>query len=57
MPGPFVTTAVERVIIFPASGKVINAGILASYFVRNPEDTFPGLAERLIWGILNTREA
>lgn len=35
------------------SGKIINAGILASYYERNPPDKFPGLAEKLIWSVIN----
>ncbi len=45
--GPFNATA--NVYLFKlASGQKVNAGIIAAYYVRNPEDKFPGLAETLI---------
>ncbi len=33
-------------------GRKVNAGLLAAYYVRNPEDKFPGLAEKLIRAVL-----
>ena len=31
-----------------ADGRLVNAGILAGYYERNPEALFPGLADKLI---------
>jgi len=36
-------------------GKVdVNAGLLAGYFLRNPEDKFPGLADRYAKAIIDS---
>jgi hypothetical protein len=45
--GPFSASANEYHIKL-ADGRTVNAGILAGYYERNPEDKFPGLAEKLI---------
>ena len=33
-------------------GRLVNAGILAGYYERNPPNKFPGLADKLIRGQL-----
>lgn len=33
-------------------GRFVNAGMLAAYYARNPEDQFPGVADKLIRGAL-----
>lgn len=43
--GPNTCTAVEREIVFPDFHR--NAGVYASYWTRNPEDQFSGLALKL----------
>jgi len=45
--GPFSASAVQYDIKLP-DGRQVNAGILAGYYARNPEDKFPGLADKLI---------
>jgi hypothetical protein len=45
--GPFSATANEYHIRL-ADGRLVNAGILAGYYERNPETLFPGLADKLI---------
>src|SRR5260370_7892750 len=45
--GPFAASAQEFQIKL-ADGRMVNAGILASYYERNPEAQFPGLADKLI---------
>ena len=45
--GPFSASANEYHIKL-ADGRVVNAGILAGYYERNPEALFPGLADKLI---------
>jgi hypothetical protein len=45
--GPFGASASEYQIVL-ADGRMVNAGILASYYERNPESQFPGLADTLI---------
>lgn len=30
------------------SGRLVNCGVLAAFYVRNPEAQFPGLAEKLV---------
>ena len=49
--GPFSASANEYAIQL-ADGRQVNAGILAGYYARNPEDKFPGLADKLIRGQL-----
>ncbi len=44
-------TIQERYLAFADGSPPINAGNLASYFTRNPEDKFPGLAMKLIAAI------
>ncbi len=44
---PFV-----RILVWPDSLEV-NAGLLASYYTRNPEDQFPNVAERFVSAILD----
>jgi len=45
--GPFSASANEYHIKL-ADGRLVNAGILAGYYERNPEALFPGLADKLI---------
>ncbi len=45
--GLFSASADEYWIELP-DGRKFNAGILAGFYERNPEDKFPGLAEKLI---------
>ncbi len=45
--GPFSASASEYQIVL-ANGTTVNAGILASYYERNPESQFPGVADSLI---------
>ena len=45
--GPFAASAQEFQIKL-ADGRMVNAGILAGYYERNPETQFPGLADKLI---------
>jgi hypothetical protein len=49
--GPFAASANEYQIKL-ADGRMVNAGILAGYYERNPESQFPGLADKLIRGQL-----
>jgi hypothetical protein len=49
--GPFAASANEYQIKL-ADGRMVNAGILAGYYERNPESEFPGLADKLIRGQL-----
>jgi hypothetical protein len=49
--GLFAATQQERWLAWP-DGVKFNAGNLASYFTRNPEDQFPGLAAWYINGLL-----
>jgi hypothetical protein len=45
--GPFSASASEYQVVL-ADGRSVNAGILASYYERNPESQFPGVADSLI---------
>jgi hypothetical protein len=45
--GPYSASASEFQIVL-ANGSTVNAGILASYYERNPESQFPGVADSLI---------
>jgi hypothetical protein len=45
--GPYSASASEYQIVL-ANGSMVNAGILASYYERNPESQFPGVADSLI---------
>jgi hypothetical protein len=45
--GPFSASANEYHVKL-ADGRLVNAGILAGYYERNPENLFPGLADKLI---------
>jgi len=50
-PGPFgVDTKMFEVKM--EDGRWVNAGMLASYYDRNPESLFPGLADKLIKDVL-----
>jgi hypothetical protein len=51
--GPFQASDMEFHIKL-ASGKTVNAGILAAYFDRNPESQFPGVADKLIRDVLKS---
>ena len=55
--GPFAVSKQERWLRFDSF--IVNAGLLAAYFKpdRNPEDRFPGLAEKLIRIQLAERKA
>jgi hypothetical protein len=44
--GMWTTDAVERLVLFK-DNILVNAGILADYFRRNPEKDFPGVAYNL----------
>lgn len=53
--GIFSVDAKEyHIAVNPASGIITlkNAGLIAAYYKRNPEDQFPGLADKLIKAIL-----
>lgn len=50
--GGFQCSTLENHIIF-RGGVNINAGILASYWDRNPEDRFPGVALSLAQAVVN----
>src|SRR5579872_2661528 len=45
--GPFAASAQEFQVKL-ADGRMVNAGILAGYYERNPETQFPGVADKLI---------
>ena len=45
--GPFAASAQEFQVKL-ADGRMVNAGILASYYERKPETQFPGVADKLI---------
>lgn len=47
--GPFYTCSIKERWVRFEDGTEMNAGILASIFVRNPEKSFPGLAESMAW--------
>jgi hypothetical protein len=49
--GPYAASATEYQVKL-ADGRIVNAGILAGYYERNPENQFPGLADKLIRGQL-----
>lgn len=54
--GPYTVTAPQRFLVWP-DGLTENAGVLAAYFVRNPEADFPGLADRFVNGVIATDRA
>jgi hypothetical protein len=45
--GPYSASASQNEIVL-SNGATVNAGVLASYYARNPESEFPGLADTLI---------
>ncbi len=45
--GPMVCTA-KCYVTRLTNGRGVNCGLLAGYYLRNPEAQFPGLAEKLI---------
>jgi hypothetical protein len=49
--GPFVANQQELWLRLP-NGTEMNAGFLADYYVRNPEDKFPGLADKYVKQII-----
>lgn len=49
--GPMVCTS-KCYVTKLANGRGVNCGVLAAYYLRNPEVLFPGLAEKLIRGDL-----
>lgn len=49
--GPFGASAQEYQIRLQ-DGRLVNAGILASYYTRNPENLYPGVADRMIRNLL-----
>jgi len=46
--GGIYTASAKEYHIRLADGSLVNAGILAGYYERNPPDQFPGLADKLI---------
>src|SRR5581483_12441599 len=50
--GPFVANKQEIWVQLP-DGTEMNAGFLADYYKRNPEDQFPGLADNYLKQIIN----
>lgn len=44
--GPVSSAAIIRILVW-SNGKYVNAGQLAEYYTRNPEDRFPGVADHL----------
>lgn len=46
--GPEKSDARERWVVW-SDGIACNAGKLAAYFTRNPEDKFPRVAENAVW--------
>lgn len=53
--GGMYTVSENEYHINLANGDTLNAGILADFFRRNPEDTAPGVADKLIRGQLANR--
>jgi len=53
--GPFAADAKELHIKLH-NGQTINAGLLADYFRRNPENQFPGVADRYVRSIVAAAE-
>jgi len=51
--GPFVANQQELWIQLP-DGTKFNAGFLADYYKRNPEDKFPGLADKYAKDVVNS---
>lgn len=51
------TDAAPQRILAWADGLKMNAGVMADYFIRNPEDQFPGLAEKFIWQAIASQRA
>lgn len=52
--GPFFTCSkLQRWIRFE-DGTEVNAGFLAAFFVRNPEEKYPGLAEGMVNQYIDT---
>jgi hypothetical protein len=47
--GPIYTCSHKERWVRFWDGLEMNAGILAAYFKRMPEDQFPGLADRFVW--------
>ena len=50
--GPFKVDGMERWLEFGTFS--VNAGIIASYYARNPEDQFPGVADSLVKSIFKS---
>lgn len=50
--GGVFSASTKELHIRLSDGRLVNAGVLASYYVRNPEDRFPGYAEAQIREIL-----
>ena len=46
--GGFFSASANEYHVKLADGRLVNAGILAGYYERNPPDKFPGLADKLI---------
>jgi len=53
--GGGVHTVPEKAYGIQKDGKVFNAGVLASYFIRMPENEFPGAAEKAVKIILDVK--
>src|SRR5258706_1259340 len=50
--GGIFTASANEYHIKLKDGRLVNAGILAGYYERNPPEKFPGLADKLIKGTL-----
>jgi hypothetical protein len=51
--GVFSTNAEERWLVW-SDGIACNAGILAAYYTRNPEDRFPNVAKNAVLQMINS---
>lgn len=45
-------TCSEKELHITVNGELKNAGLIAAYYKRNPEDRFPGVADKLIRQVL-----
>lgn len=46
----------QRILVW-SDGLEMNAGVIADYYIRNPEAEFPGLAEKFIWQAIASQRA
>lgn len=44
---PFISDT-KQFFLRMADGQLVNAGIIAAFYARNPEDRFPGVADTLV---------